>query len=403
MLFAHILRKTIRRGHLTLIDARGRHHELVGPEPGKHVVLKLHRADLSWKLAINPQLSVGEAYMDGLLTVENTDIYGLMDFVGQNLRWRGIDHWSQRLADMVRHLNRYVRQFNPASRSRRNVAHHYDLSDELYETFLDSNRQYSCAYFLTPDDTLEQAQQQKLRHIAAKLLLQPGQKVLDIGSGWGGLAIHLARAVPGLDVTGITLSEEQLKYATDWARREDLEDRVRFELRDYRAQQGEFDRIVSVGMFEHVGVAHYGEFFATVRRLLAADGVCLLHTIGRVDGPGPTNPWIDRYIFPGGSLPALSEMVRPIERSELCVTDVETLRLHYAETLRHWRARFLEKRERVTRLYDERFVRMWELYLAASETAFRHFGQVVFQVQLAREVDAVPMTRDYIQAYEANR
>lgn len=403
MLFAQVLRKTIRRGRLTVIDAHGRHHDLIGTEPGKHLIIKLHRPDLSWKLAINPQLSVGEAYMDGLLTVENDDIYGLMDFVGENLHWNGIDHWSQRLGDWVRHLNRYIRQFNPAGRSKRNVAHHYDLSDELYETFLDSNRQYSCAYFVTPDDSLEQAQQQKMRHIAAKLLLQPGQKVLDIGSGWGGLALHLAAAVPGLDVTGVTLSEEQLKYANARARREGLSDRVRFELRDYRAQQGAFDRIVSVGMFEHVGVNHYQEFFATVRRLLVADGVALLHTIGRVNGPGPTNPWIDRYIFPGGSLPALSEMVPPIERSNLCITDIETLRLHYAETLKHWRARFLAKREQVTRLYDARFVRMWELYLAASETAFRHFGHVVFQIQLARDVDAVPLTRDYIQAYEANR
>jgi cyclopropane-fatty-acyl-phospholipid synthase len=284
-------------------------------------------------------------------------------------------------------------------RAQANAAHHYDLSDTLYDLFLDADRQYSCAYFTHPHDDLEHAQQDKKRHLAAKLLLEPGVRVLDIGSGWGGLGLYLAEA-GAAQVVGITLSKEQLKVSRDRARRAGLDDRVRFELCDYRAVRGTFDRIVSVGMFEHVGVRHFSEFFAAVRDRLTDDGVAVLHSIGRADGPGVTNPWIRKYIFPGGYAPALSEVLPSVERLGLWVTDIEILRLHYAETLRLWRRRFQAKRARIAKLYDERFCRMWEWYLIASELAFRRMGHMVFQLQLAKRQDAVPLTRDYVTDWE---
>ncbi len=296
-------------------------------------------------------------------------------------------------------LFRRVHQFNPIPRARRNAAHHYDLSDQLYELFLDRDRQYSCAYFDDCGDDLDTAQLNKKRHIAAKLLIRPGQTVLDIGSGWGGLALYLA-AECGADVTGLTLSVEQLKTAARRAAAAGLSDRVRFYLRDYREEDGRYDRIVSVGMFEHVGVNHYEAFFTRVKSLLAPDGVALLHSIGRIDGPGATHPWIRKYIFPGGYIPALSEVVVAVERLKLWVTDIEILRLHYAETLRCWRRRFEHNRERLRAIYDERFCRMWEMYLAGSEIAFRHGGCMVFQMQLAKTVDSVPITRDYMIDWE---
>jgi cyclopropane-fatty-acyl-phospholipid synthase len=299
------------------------------------------------------------------------------------------------LLDRGSRLVRRLHQYNPVARSQKNVAHHYDLSSELYALFLDSDRQYSCAYFRDPGDDIETAQRAKLRHIAAKLRLRPGLKVLDIGSGWGGLALYLAETY-GVDVTGLTLSAEQHKLATQRAAAAGLSDRVRFLMRDYREADGLYDRIVSVGMFEHVGVNQYGAFFDRVHRLLNPDGVALLHTIGRSDGPGATHPWVRKYIFPGGYSPALSEIVPVVERAQLWLTDVEVLRLHYAETLRLWRQRFLANRERVRALYDERFCRMWELYLVGAEIGFRRQGLVNFQIQIAKAVDAVPLTRDYM-------
>jgi cyclopropane-fatty-acyl-phospholipid synthase len=279
------------------------------------------------------------------------------------------------------------------------VAHHYDLSGTLYDLFLDADRQYSCAYFTAPDQSIEQAQANKKRHIAAKLLLREGQKVLDIGSGCGGLALYLAKEC-GVSVTGLTLSTEQLKVARNRAEEAGLADRVHFELLDYREARGSYDRIVSVGMFEHVGVYHYPAFFQKVKELLSEDGVALLHSIGRQDGPGSTNPWIRKYIFPGGYSPAMSEVIPAIERTGLWITDIEILRLHYAETLRAWRTRFNANRERIRALYDERFCRMWEFYLAGSEIAFRHQGHLVFQMQMAKNIDTVPLTRDYITDWE---
>jgi cyclopropane-fatty-acyl-phospholipid synthase len=299
----------------------------------------------------------------------------------------------------VKRLLRAIHTYNPIERAQRNVAHHYDLSDALYELFLDCDRQYSCAYFVTGNDSLEVAQDNKKLHLAAKLLLQPGQKVLDIGSGWGGLGLYLAR-LAGVDVTGVTLSVEQQKVSQERARAAGIADHVRFHLRDYRQETGKYDRIVSVGMFEHVGTRHYREFFAKVRDLLTDDGVMLLHSIGRVGPPDGTNPWLRKYIFPGGYTPALSEVFSAVEKVGLWVTDVEVLRLHYATTLREWRRRFDLNRDRIRAIYDERFCRMWEFYLVGCELSFRYLGQMVFQMQLSRRLGTVPLTRDYIADFE---
>jgi len=336
--------------------------------------------------------------MDGTLTLEHGDIYDLLALVTRNT---GCGHYGNiaRLRAWGSALIRRLQQFNPASWARRNVAHHYDLTLEFYRLFLDKDLQYSCAYFTQPGQSLEAAQDAKKRHIAAKLLLKPGLRVLDIGCGWGGLALHLAR-MADVHVTGITLSPAQLEVARRRAADANLTDRVEFHLRDYRAESGRYDRIVSVGMFEHVGVPHYPTFLGRIRDLLTEDGVALLHSIGRSDGPGSTNPWLRKYIFPGGYSPALSEVLPVVERQGLWITDVEILRLHYAETLRHWRMRLLAYRDVVADLYDDRFCRMWEFYLAGCECAFRHQGHMVFQMQMARKADAVPLTRDYIAETE---
>jgi cyclopropane-fatty-acyl-phospholipid synthase len=294
---------------------------------------------------------------------------------------------------------RRLRQHNPIGRARSNVAHHYDLKDTLYELFLDKDRQYSCAYFQTGNDTLEAAQANKKRHLAAKLLLKPGHRVLDIGSGWGGLGLYLAQ-IERVDVTGVTLSVEQHKVSNERAKDMGLAERVRFNLRDYRSDTGCYDRIVSVGMFEHVGAGHYDEFFGKLKTLLKDDGVAVLHSIGRMEPPDSTNPWLRKYIFPGGYSPALSEVLAAIERAGLWVTDIEILRLHYAETLKEWSRRFQTNREGIKSLYDERFCRMWEFYLTACEMSFRYFDQMVFQIQLARRQDAVPLVRDYVTDWE---
>jgi cyclopropane-fatty-acyl-phospholipid synthase len=384
-----------------LIDAKGRRvtmgrRDEKTPPDEPHVTVRVAGRRTELKIAANPGLYAGEAYMDGKLIVEHGTIHDLLAIVSRNsgLSPAGgpLDRWRHRWGPRLRRLQ----QSNPVVRARANVAHHYDLSRALYERFLDRDLQYSCAYFERPDMTLEAAQEAKKRHIARKLLLREGQRVLDIGCGWGGLALGLARAAK-VEVLGITLSREQLDHARARAAAVGLAGRVRFELRDYREVEGAFDRIVSVGMFEHVGVPHYGEYFDAIRARLTPDGVALVHSIGRADGPGVTNPWIRKYIFPGGYSPALSETIPAIERAGLWLTDLEIWRLHYAETLRHWRARFRANRVEIAALYDERFCRMWEFYLSGSECAFRHQGHVVFQAQLARSIGAVPLTRDYIQ------
>ena len=308
--------------------------------------------------------------------------------------------WNRQSSQRASHDSSPLPAAQQSLGAKRNVAHHYDLEGRFYDLFLDPDRQYSCAYFERPGQSLTDAQLAKKRHIAAKLLAEPGQRILDIGCGWGGLALYLA-GVCGAQVTGVTLSEEQLGIANGRSEEQGLASHAKFRLLDYRAVSELFDRIVSVGMFEHVGVSYYGAFFAKAAELLADDGVMLLHSIGRMDGPGSCNPWIDKYVFPGGYIPALSEVLPPIERAGLCVTDIEILRLHYAETLRAWRERFLARREEARALYDEPFCRMWEFYLAASECAFRHCGLMVFQIQLAKRQDSVPLTRDYIAAREA--
>ena len=336
--------------------------------------------------------------MDGTLVVEEGSIADLLA-LALSQDERALPRWMRPQWGM-RFLQRRCRQLNGRDRSRRNVAHHYDLDGRLYSLFLGPDRQYSCGYFESPDLTLDDAQLAKKRHLAAKLLVRPNSRVLDVGCGWGGLPLYLAE-ICGVQTVGITLSEEQLALARLRAAERGLSNSVEFRLQDYRDVAGRFDRIVSVGMFEHVGVGFYDAFFHKIADLLANDGVCLLHSIGRSDPPGITNPWIARYIFPGGYIPALSEVLPAIERAGLLVTDIEILRLHYAETLKAWRERFLARRDEAERLYDERFVRMWEFYLAVSEMAFRHEAMIVFQIQLAKRQDVVPLTRDYIAREEA--
>ena len=369
-----------------------------GEADAEPVVIHLHDPALIRKLVLNAELYLGEGYMDEAFTIEGDDLHGLLTLALKNLQRiedEGLEMWHRRLVSGLRTALRRFAQHNPIGRAQRNVAHHYDLSGELYRLFLDEDMQYSCAYFARPDMTLEEAQAAKKRHIAKKLLLEPGHRVLDIGCGWGGMGLTLAQDY-GAEVVGVTLSSEQHQVANRRAVEAGLQDRVRFLLQDYRNVTDSFDRIVSVGMFEHVGAPHYREFFRHLRRMLKPDGVALLHTIGRVTPPGATNPWITKYIFPGGYVPAISEVMAAIEKEGLIVTDIEVLRLHYAETLRHWHDRFMANVDRVREIYDDRFCRMWRWYLVASELTFRHYGQVVFQFQIARRQEAVPLTRDYL-------
>jgi cyclopropane-fatty-acyl-phospholipid synthase len=390
------LRSLIREGTLTLTLPSGRSFRVGRGAP--EYAVRLTDPSLPRRLVLSPEMGMGEGYMDGTLLIEGDDLKGFMAFLIGNAR-NGLPLWN-RATTRLRTWLRIARQWNPAPRARRNVAHHYDLSSKLYDLFLDADRQYSCAYFARPDMSLEEAQLAKKRHIAGKLLLGPGMRVLDIGCGWGGLALTLARDY-GARVVGVTLSAEQLKLARERARKAGLEDRVEFHLMDYRDVEGPFDRIVSVGMFEHVGVPHYREYFAKVRDLLTEDGVALIHTIGRSSPPGATSPWIDKYIFPGGYVPALSEVMTAVEKEDLYADDIEIWRLHYAETLRHWHDRFVAREDEARALYDERFCRMWRYYLVASELTFRLNRQVVFQLQLSRTQEAVPLTRDYL--YPADR
>ncbi len=392
-LLDRMLKSLLRVGTLELHMPSG-HVGRYGDGMAPEVTVRLHDPAILRRLVLSPDLGVGEGYMDATLTIDDDDLHGFLQIAMRNmatdqpLRWR-------RLVRNSRAAIRWLAQFNPAGRARANVAHHYDLSGELYDLFLDADKQYSCGYFRSPDDTLEQAQAQKKAHIAAKLLIEPGMRVLDIGCGWGGMALTLARD-HGAKVVGVTLSEEQIKIARQRAEAEGLSERVEFRLQDYRSVTGQFDRIVSIGMFEHVGVPHYREFFRHVHDMLTEDGVALIHTIGRTEPPGSTNPWMAKYIFPGGYIPAISEAMAAVEKEQLWPADIEIWRLHYAETLRHWEQRFSANIERARALYDDRFCRMWWFYLVACEQAFRYNWQCVFQFQLARRRDAVPLTRDYL-------
>ena len=386
-----LLRGLVRTGDLTVRLPHGRVLEL-GDGSGPPVTIAVTSRLWLARLAMNPDLAFGEAYMDGGLVVERGSINDFVDLLGRNSDNRRF----RRPSPLARWwLDRMI-QINGRRTARRNVAHHYDLSLELYRRFLDEDLQYSCAYFERPDMSLEEAQAAKKRLLAAKLLLRPGQRVLDIGCGFGGLALSLAQA-EAVQVDGVTLSTEQLETAHARARAFGLSGQVRFSLTDYRDVAGPYDRVVSVGMFEHVGRRNYQAYFDQIARLLTDDGVAVVHSIGRSRPPSLTQPWIAKYIFPGGYIPALSDVLPAVERSGLIVTDVEILRDHYAETIRCWRERFAAHREEIAALYDQRFCRMWELYLSLSEIAFRYRGHMVFQLQLARRMDAVPVTRDYLR------
>jgi cyclopropane-fatty-acyl-phospholipid synthase len=395
MLFAGLLKKVIHEGALCLIDSRNRKY-VFGDTSQPVCTVRLHRRYLDFTLALNPALSVPEAYMAGYLTIEGGTLYDFMAIVARNYS-RLEQSWFSRIIKMFDVAK--FGQYNPSKRSRKNVAHHYDLSDDLYDLFLDPDRQYSCAYFSEEDTDLETAQLTKKRHIAAKLRLEPGQKILEIGSGWGGLGLYLSKT-ENVDVTGVTLSVEQHKVSSDRAEKAGLSDRVRFRLQDYRDETTTYDRIVSVGMFEHVGKMNYPEFFRNIEARLADDGVMVLHSIGRFNEPQAINPFIRKYIFPGADLPTLSEVTRAIEPFNLIVTDIEILRLHYAETLRHWRERFMKQWDNASEIYDERFCRMWELYFVLCEVGFRHLDLMVFQIQLAKQLDTLPLTRNYMTDWE---
>jgi cyclopropane-fatty-acyl-phospholipid synthase len=397
MLLEGRLRQFIRTGDLTIIDCRGERHRFIG-EPGRRSVVRLTDRATEREIVLTPDPSAGEAYMDGRLVIEEGDLLDFLLIGFENsfrfghrgpARWLRLSHW----------MLRRVHQWNSLGRARRNIAHHYDLSGELYRLFLDSECQYTCAYFPTGSEDIEQAQRAKERHIAAKLLVKPGHRVIDLGCGWGSLGLSLARD-HGCDVTGVTLSIEQAKWANERARQLGVEARARFLHKDYRDARGTYDRVVSIGMLEHVGLGDYPTMFKKIHELLEPEGVSLIHSIGRMAGPGYTSPWIRKYIFPGGYIPALSEVLPVIEKSSFWISDIEILRLHYADTLRLWRSKFHQNRDKVAKLYDERFCRMWDFYLAGSEAFFRVQDGMNFQIQMAKERDIVPLTRDYITEFD---
>jgi cyclopropane-fatty-acyl-phospholipid synthase len=396
-LLLNFLRNHVKGGKLRVVLPTGTTEE-VGDAPQPRVSVRLTDRAALLALLRDPDLAFGELFMEGRLQILEGSVYDLLAIAAQSVRNLKPAAWIKALR-RLRDAAWRLFPGNPKAKAKANVHHHYDLDFRLYRTFLDEDFQYSCAYFENEHQTLEEAQLAKKRHIAAKLLLRPGQHVIDIGCGWGGLALYLARTC-GVKVTGVTLSEEQHKVACARVAKEGLADRVEIRLIDYRDVTGTFDRVVSVGMFEHVGKGDYAPFFDRIRTAIPEDGVALLHTIGCGDEPGPTNPWVTKYIFPGGYLPALSDMTPVIEKSDLITTDIETLRLHYAYTLKNWRQRFMAKREEMAKLYDERFCRMWEFFLAASEAAFRFDRTLVFQVQMAKHEDTVPITRDYIARRE---
>ena len=396
-LISQIISKLVRFGRLRVEFFDGTSREF-GDGAGPEIAVRFADKQALWELVRDPELKLGELYMDGRFVVTKGDLYDFLAIGAANL-WKTEGLAWLKLLEKVRDAIKSWKQRNDRRRARENIATHYDLDHRLYDLFLDADRQYSCAYFEHPGQTLEEAQLAKKRHIAAKLLVDERHRVLDIGSGFGGMGLYLARQT-GASVLGVTLSEEQLAISQARAEEAGLTARAEFRLKDYRDVEGSFNRIVSVGMFEHVGLAHFDEFFSHVSRLLADDGVMLLHAIGRSSGPGYTNPWVAKYIFPGGYIPAVSEVLAAIERQGLFVTDVEMLRLHYADTLKIWRERFNARRDEARALYDERFCRMWDFYLAGAETAFRVAGNMVFQIQITKRQDVVPLTRDYIAARE---
>lgn len=398
MLLARLLKQVVKTGSLTMIDAGGATHHFGEGDFENAVTFRLHEPRLARRLYFRSHLALGESYTDGTLTIENGDIYDFLDLVTRNLGV--IDHLPlDGLRDQIGQLVRRLQQYNPLRRAGKNVHHHYDLSGTLYDLFLDRDRQYSCAYFTAPDMSLEDAQEAKKQHLAAKLLIKDGQKILDIGSGWGGMGLFLAQS-ENVNVTGVTLSTEQHGVSQHRAAKAGLADRVRFDLRDYRQVDGKFDRIVSVGMFEHVGQPQFETYFRCCARLMKEDGVALIHTIGRMGKPGTTDAFTRKYIFPGGYIPALSETVAASEKVRLIASDVETLRLHYALTLREWYRRCLDHKDEIVAMYDERFFRMWTFYLSGATAAFESGGMCNFQIQYVRSRQALPMHRDYMAEAE---
>ena len=388
------LKNLFKEDGFILVDANSIEHVIGKPKKEIPIRIRLLDKSLHYKLLLLPDLYFGEAYTDGSLVIENGSITEVLDIALKNIGRNEINTYSK-IIKKIKGTYRYITNFNLISKSKKNVAHHYDISEKLYDLFLDSNRLYSCAYFKNENDTLETAQNNKIDHIIKKLNLKPNQRVLDIGSGWGSLAIDIAKKTQ-CEVMGITLSENQLKHSIQKTKEMNLENQVRFKLMDYRELNEKFDRIVSVGMFEHVGRKFYKNYFRTVNKLLKEDGVALIHTIGSVVSPRDPHPWITKYIFPGGYTPSLSEIAGPIEKSGLIISDMEVLRMHYSHTLRHWKERFIDKKEEVLAMFDEKFFRMWEFYLASCEMTFKWGDQVVFQLQLSKKFDSVPNRRDYI-------
>jgi cyclopropane-fatty-acyl-phospholipid synthase len=383
-----------------LIDPEGNRHECQGSSEGPRATVRLLDRSLDRRLMLNPELAIGEGYMNGgLVMEEGSTLYDFLDLCMVNIG-SVREGTMRKLLAGIRGIRAAIRNWNPVHLAQGKVAHHYDLSDDLFDLFLDSDRQYSCAYFLNPDDDLETAQWNKKLHLAAKLNLKPGQRVLDIGSGWGGLGLFLAGLVDDLQVDGVTLSREQHAVSNRRAEEAGVADRVRYHLKDYREVEAQYDRIVSVGMLEHVGPRHYDEFYGQVNRLLNAEGIAVVHSVGVFNRPEPQNQWMEKYIFPGAYTPSLRQQFTAIEQTRLFTTDVEILRQHYAETLNRWRLACAAQKDRIVAMYDERFYRMWEFYLTACETAFRHGSLMVFQIQLAKNLYAVPQTRDYIADFE---
>ena len=394
MQLVSFLNRLFKEDGFILIDANSRKYIIGNPKKEKPIILKLLDKKLYYKLLLNPDLYFGEAYTDGTIEIQNGSLTDFLDLAMKNIGRNEINLFGQ-ILKKIRGTYRYLTNFNFAKKSKDNVAHHYDISDNLYDLFLDPKRQYSCAYFKNENDTLETAQNNKIEHLIKKLNIKPNQKVLDIGSGWGALAIDIAKKTQ-CEVTGITLSENQYKYSLEKVKESNLENQVQFKLADYRNLNEKFDRIISVGMFEHVGRKFYSTFFKQLRSLLNDDGLALVHTIGSVDSPRDPQPWITKYIFPGGYTPSMSELIGPIEKSGLILSDIEVLRMHYSHTLRHWKERFLSKKDIVLEMFDEKFLRMWEFYLASCEMTFKWGDQIVFQLQLSKNLTTVPNTRDYI-------
>ena len=394
MQLARFLNKLFKEGGLVLIDANSKKYVIGKPKGNNPITLKLLDKSLHYKLLFYPDLYFGEAYSEGSLIIENGTLTDFLNMALQNIGRKETNLFSE-LLNTIRGSYRYLTNFNFIKKSKMNIARHYDISDDLYDLFLDSKRQYSCAYFKNENDSLETAQNNKIDHIIKKLNLEPNQKVLDIGSGWGSLAIEIAKKTQ-CQVLGITLSESQFEYSKKKAKEMNMDNQVEFRLCDYREVKEKFDRIVSVGMFEHVGRKFYRTFFKKMCDILNKDGIALLHTIGSVNPPRQPQPWITRYIFPGGYTPSLSQMTIPIEKSGLILSDLEIIRMHYSYTLRHWKENFIKNKDKALKMFDEKFVRMWEFYLTSCETAFRWGDQVVFQLQLTKELHTAPSTRDYI-------